>query len=183
MNNWGSVFKNIKPGKKTALAGIVAASISLGAPMTLMNEGMKLKPYYDSVGVLTWCGGETEVGYKESFTKEECADLFYMRYGYYSYATAEFYNDKAEEVITPKIHAALTDMSYNVGLPTVKKSSMIRELNAGHPVAACNAILKYKFAGGRDCSAPGNKSCPGVWTRRQQIHKLCIEGVSRVSQD
>lgn len=162
--------------KSIGAASFIALSAVTGAPATLGFEGMKLKPYYDSVGVKTWCAGETEVGYKESFTEKECNFLYDIRYGYYSYRTMLMYKDKGAEVATPEIHAALTDMSYNVGIGAVEKSSMIRELNAGQPVKACNAILMYKKAGGHDCSKPGNKVCPGVWTRRLKMNELCLKG-------
>jgi lysozyme len=177
MNNWGNIFKHVKPGKKTGgFALVVAAGAAIGAPITLNNEGMKLVPYYDSVGVRTWCGGETEIGYKEKFTEQECVKLFGVRYGYYSDRTAMFYNDVAKTVVTPEIHASMVDMSYNVGLPTVQKSSMIRELNAGRPANACAAILLYNKAGGLDCRVRSN-NCYGVWDRRLKIKKLCMKGL------
>lgn len=166
-----------KSGKKT-FTGIIAAAILVGSPMTLNQEGVELQPYYDSVGVLTWCGGETEIGYKEKFTYGECVKLFNIRYGYYSKVTASYYNDLAKSVLTPQIHAAITDMSYNVGLGQVKKSSMIRHMNNGDPVKACNSILLYKYAGGHDCSVPNNKICSGVWKRRLLMNKLCLEGAT-----
>lgn len=180
MNNWGNIFKNVKPGKKTGgFALVVLSGAAIGGPITLQHEGMKLVPYYDSAKVLTWCGGETEIGYKEKFTEKECSDLFAIRYGYYSERTALFYNDTAKEIITPEIHASMVDMSYNLGLTAVKNSSMIRELNAGNASRSCLAILKYKYVSGRDCSQPENKKfCGGIWTRRQMIYNLCMDGVN-----
>ena len=166
--------------KSTAGAFLVSTAM-IGAPMTLHYEGMKLKPYYDSVGKLTWCAGETEVGYKKEFSKSECDFLYTVRYGYYSMKTMEFYNDKASAVVTPQIHAAMTDMSYNVGLGTVRNSSMVKALNRGDAAGACEAILLYKYAGGKDCSDPKNRSCPGIWTRRLEMNKLCRAGVDSVS--
>jgi len=176
-----NIFKTLKPGKKTiGFSAVIVAGAAIGGPITLHHEGVRLQPYYDSVGVLTWCGGETEVGYKTNFTHKECSDLFLMRYGYYSQRTSLFYNDTAKKIITPQIHAALTDMSYNVGIPTVEKSTMIKKLNEGNALAACDAMLLYKYAGGRDCSKDkGNpKGCYGVWDRRLKMNKLCKEGIS-----
>lgn len=163
--------------KSMGTAAFIVASATVGAPATLNFEGMKLAPYYDSVGVKTWCAGETEVGYKEKFTLTECNLLYNIRYGYYSYQTTLFYNDKARAVVTPEIHAAMVDMSYNIGMGSVKKSSMVRHLNDGNALAACDAILLYKFAGGRDCSDPKNRTCRGVWDRRLKMNKLCHQGV------
>ena len=177
-NSWGNIFKNVKPGKKTGgFMLVVASGAAIGAPVTLQHEGMRLKPYYDSIGIKTWCAGETEIGYKESFTKDECSQLFLVRYGYYSERTAMFYNETAQKILAPEIHAAMVDMSYNVGLGAFGKSSMIKELNDGNPIKACNAILKYRYAGGFDCSQPGNRICPGIWDRRLKMIRLCLEGV------
>jgi GH24 family phage-related lysozyme (muramidase) len=164
-------------GTKKGLAALISASIALGAPITLGYEGMKLKTYYDSVGVKTWCAGETEIGYKEQFTLQECNELYQVRYGYYSWRTSEFYNETAKKIVSPEVHAAFTDMSYNIGLGAVAKSSMIKLTNIGQVKQACNAILFYKFAGGQDCSQPFNKTCRGVWQRRLQMHQLCMKGV------
>lgn len=163
--------------KSMGAAAFVTASAAIGAPATLSFEGMKLAPYYDSVGVKTWCAGETEVGYKEKFTLGECSLLYNIRYGWYSFQTTLFYNDKANAVITPEIHAAITDMSYNVGLNRVKTSGMVRKLNEGKAREACNVILQYKYAGKYDCSIPGNKVCWGVWDRRVKMNQLCLKGV------
>lgn len=168
----------VKPSpKKTTAAIFLSMVIAIGSPLALKHEGMKLKPYYDSVGVLTWCVGETEVGFKEEFTEQECNALFTMRYGFYAKAVYSMYNDTAKEIITPEFSAAMTDMAYNVGVSAVKRSSMMRNINAGDGVAACNSILKYKYAGGKDCSAPGNRTCRGVWHRRLEMHELCLKGL------
>lgn len=86
--------------KSMGMAAFTAASATIGAPMTLHFEGMKLEPYYDSVGKLTWCGGETQIGYKENFTFAECSALFKMRYGWYSMRTANLYNDLGAQYVT-----------------------------------------------------------------------------------
>ena len=162
--------------KSMGMAAFTAASATIGAPMTLHFEGMKLEPYYDSVGKLTWCGGETQIGYKENFTFAECSALFKMRYGWYSMRTANLYNDLGAQYVTPAMHAAFTDMAYNAGTGAAQK--IIARLNAGDPRGACNAILLYKYAGKHDCSKPGNKICPGVWTRRLEMNELCIKGMA-----
>ena len=146
---------------------------------------MRLKPYYDSAHIKTVCVGETEYVEDKTYTPKECADLFSLRLGYYSLKTLGYYNDTAKAIITPKTHAAFTDMSYNIGLSAMKKSSMIRLINEGQDIPACNAILNYnkitlKHKDGTpykyDCSTPNNKVCYGIWKRRLQIHDLCIAG-------
>lgn len=63
---------------------------------------------------------------------------------------------------------------YQYGTGAWAKSSMRREVLAGNYAAACQALLRYKFSGGYDCSTPGNKVCAGVWTRQQKRHVQCM---------
>lgn len=66
------------------------------------------------------------------------------------------------------------DFIYQYGSGAWSSSSMRRHLLAGQHRQACDALLRYRFAGGYDCSTPGNKRCMGVWTRQQARHKACI---------
>ena len=66
------------------------------------------------------------------------------------------------------------DFIYQYGSGAWSGSSMRRHLLAGQHRQACDALLRYRFAGGYDCSTPGNKRCMGVWTRQQARHKACI---------
>ena len=67
------------------------------------------------------------------------------------------------------------DWTYQYGAGAWSKSSMRRHLQAGQYRAACNALLRYKFSGGYDCSTPGNRICAGVWDRQLARHKKCME--------
>ncbi len=66
------------------------------------------------------------------------------------------------------------DFSYQYGIPTFSKSSMLRYLKAGNYKAACTSLLKYKYVAGYDCSTPGNKRCAGVWTRQLSRYHKCM---------
>jgi len=68
----------------------------------------------------------------------------------------------------------LLDFSYQFGEATACKSSVVRHINAGEYVKACEAYLLYKYSGGFDCSAPGNKVCSGVWKRQLQRRDRCM---------
>lgn len=63
---------------------------------------------------------------------------------------------------------------YQYGTGAWWKSSMRREILAGNYLAACDALLLYKFSAGFDCSTPGNKICGGVWTRQLKRHATCV---------
>lgn len=182
-----AMFKGPSPkmsgARKTILTmgmtAFLAAGGGIGIDKTLVNEGMKLVPYYDSGFILTWCAGETDMKYhKEKFTYEECRDLFARRYGFFSYSVAMMYDEEAKASVTPPMHAAFVDTAYNVGLAAFRKSSMLLRANTGDSKAACDAILLYKRANGRDCSLPENKRhCGGIWTRRKEMHKTCYSGL------
>lgn len=64
------------------------------------------------------------------------------------------------------------------GLGNWRDSSMRRNLMAGQYVPACNALLRYRFAAGYDCSTTvngrPNRRCWGVWTRQQERHRKCL---------
>lgn len=65
------------------------------------------------------------------------------------------------------------DWVYQYGAGAWSRSSMRRSLLAGNYQAACDALLAYKFVAGFDCSTPGNKRCPGVWSRQVERHRKC----------
>lgn len=65
------------------------------------------------------------------------------------------------------------DWVYQYGQGAWWKSSIREHILAGEYRQACDALLKYKFSGGYDCSTPGNKRCSGVWTRQLKRHQKC----------
>lgn len=58
-------------------------------------------------------------------------------------------------------------------------STMRKRILAGDHKGACQALLRYRFAAGYDCSTringKPNKRCWGVWTRQLQRHTACME--------
>lgn len=69
---------------------------------------------------------------------------------------------------------AFINLAYNIGPTAFCGSTLVKQLNALDYGGACDAILKWHFVGSVDCSAPGNKTCPGLWARRQQTRNLCL---------
>lgn len=77
------------------------------------------------------------------------------------------------------------DFTGNFGIGNWRKSSMRKNLlatvtaktdaeRAGYYRASCVSLLAWRKAAGYDCSTPGNRRCPGVWTRQQERHKKCM---------
>ena len=70
------------------------------------------------------------------------------------------------------------DWVYQYGSAAWLKSSMRRHILAGEYRQACDALLKYRFSGGFDCSTPGNRRCAGVWERQKARHAKCLSAQS-----
>lgn len=70
------------------------------------------------------------------------------------------------------------DFTGQFGIGNWRSSSMRRHLLDGEYCQACDALLKWRRQGGRDCSLPQNwgpKGCKGVWTRQQERYRKCLE--------
>jgi len=70
----------------------------------------------------------------------------------------------------------LVDFGYWRGSGGTCRSEVVKNINAGNYVAACEAYLNLdsRRAAGRDCSIREN-NCRGVWLRAQERHKKCME--------
>jgi lysozyme len=67
----------------------------------------------------------------------------------------------------------LVDFSYQYGTAAACKSSIVRNINAGDYIAACQSYGRFRFVAGRDCSVRSN-GCYGVYTRSQERVKKCM---------
>lgn len=70
---------------------------------------------------------------------------------------------------------AYVTLGYNVGPGAVCRSSIVRKVQAGEYEAACNTILDFYKATGKDCRVRSN-GCYGVWDARLKANKLCLTG-------
>ena len=166
-------------GKLTVWMG--AGSVAALLTLTATREGTVLHAYRDPVGILTACTGEThyvsaqgDIVPGATFTPDQCADALLR--SLWAHAEPVIRCTQGAE-LTPGMKIAFTDFSYNAGGDTFCKSSMARRAVAGDRRGACDAILLYRFAGGRDCSVRSS-NCYGVWSRRQEQHKVCMEGLA-----
>jgi len=66
------------------------------------------------------------------------------------------------------------DLSYNIGASGFCGSTIVRRLNAGDYGGTCDAILMWRKSNGQDCSAPGNRTCSGLWVDRLKTHAKCV---------
>lgn len=83
-----------------------------------------------------------------------------------------------KQCVTAPLHQyeydAYIDFAYNIGPTAFCKSTLVKKLNALDYQGACDAILQWRWVGTTDCSLPGNKTCSGLWARRQQTRKQCL---------
>ena len=75
------------------------------------------------------------------------------------------------------------DLAYNIGTTNFCQntkrtgpSRLVTRLNAYEYAGACDAILLYKYAGGKDCSVRSN-NCWGVWSSRLDANAKCRAAV------
>lgn len=149
---------------KATVTGI-AAAIAISVGVIKPWEGRSLVPYHDIVGVLTWCDGETKGQPKAVYTHAEC-DLITER------EVARYEADIRPCLpadLPPKTRAAFISAAYNIGTGAFCGSSMARLAKAGNLRAACDALLRWNRAGGREVR--------GLTNRRTAERRLCLEGL------
>jgi lysozyme len=133
-------------------------------------EGLRLKPYLDSVGIPTIGYGTivypngVKVSMKDPAISEEQAEEY----------LAEHVNEKASNVermvrvdLNDNEFDALVCFAYNVGWPSLEKSTLLKLLNsnADRNVVA-DQFLRWNKAGGQEL--------PGLTRRRQAERSLFL---------
>ena len=67
------------------------------------------------------------------------------------------------------------NLSYNIGSAGFCSSTIVKRLNVLDYAGACEAILMWNMSNKQDCSAPGNRTCSGLWVDRLKTHAACME--------
>jgi lysozyme len=71
--------------------------------------------------------------------------------------------------LTDGQRVAFVDVAFNIGVSAFCSSSMARKANAGDMVGACDALLLWNRAGGREVA--------GLTRRRERERELCRRGL------
>src|SRR5690349_12958929 len=102
-------------------------------------EGLELKAYEDSVGVLTIGYGSTGSHVKQGMviTKEQAEELLKRDVSRFERGV----NDLVKVPLTQNQFDALVSFSFNIGLGNLKSSTLIRNLNASNYAGAANEFL------------------------------------------
>ena len=155
--------------KKKIAGGVVgtAAAIALAANVLIYpSEGERHTVYRDVVGMLTVCVGEThniQIGHV--YSHAECMNMLDGR-------LAEFdkgVRDCTRDDMPTEVEAAALSLAYNIGLGGFCKSTFARKVKAGDYDGACNSLMLYDRAGGREIA--------GLKNRRARERKVCVEGL------
>lgn len=163
--------------KNKVWIGVLSVSIAAIGGIKA-HEGFRSKPYYDVGRVATVGYGSTV---HENGRAVKITDAPVSREKADKMLRAHVAKDEAKlKAMLPGVELSqaeydvFVNFSYNFGTETFRKSSMRRELLKGNHKAACRALLRYKYAAGRDCSIRKN-GCYGVWKRQLERHNKCME--------
>lgn len=142
---------------------LIAAGIAATVPLVATFEGLRQRAYLDPVGIPTACFGATHgVRLGQTYTREQCDDLLAK-----DLLDANAGVDSCVRVpLTSNQRAALVSFVYNVGRGNFCGSTLVRKLNAGDPVGACNELPKWVYAKG--------VKLPGLVKRREAERQLCL---------
>lgn len=130
-------------------------------------EGTELQSYRDAVGVWTVCTGHTGADVRPGMTAtpEQCDQFLRSDLGVALSAV-----DRNVDVdIAEPTRASLASFVFNVGAGAFQRSTLLRKLNRGDIVGACNELPRWVYAGG--------KRLRGLVKRRADERELCLMGV------
>ncbi len=154
----------MSPGLRNTLLGLSGASaLTLAGVMIPELEGVRYTPYYDVAGVLTVCYGHTgkDIVPGKRYTPAECGAMLDQDLQPFARAVERAVTVPADEYQK----AALITFTYNVGITAFQRSTLLRELNAGHFERACEGLKKWTWAGGRQWK--------GLMNRREVEYEVC----------
>lgn len=130
-------------------------------------EGLRQAAYLDPVGIPTVCFGETKgVKLGQVKTIDECKGMLHD-----SLMISDQSVERCVHVpMSDDRHAALVSFTYNIGGGAFCASTLVKKLNAGDIVGACNELPKWNKARGI--------TLPGLTKRREQERQLCMMGLT-----
>jgi len=115
------------------------------------REGVVLKAYRDSVGVLTIGVGHTSAAGSPkvtpglTITATQADEILSRDLAIFEKAV----NASVKVPLSQNEFDALVSLAFNIGAGAFKKSTLVRELNKGNRAAAADQFLRWNKAGGR----------------------------------
>ena len=168
MNLWDFLKSQFNsPAKVTS--GIAGSAAALAMAVNFIGglEGLRTTSYKDVVGVWTYCYGETQ-GAKpgQTYTVAQCDALLKTDILTYESQLNGCISDAIEPKIPQSMKISLVSFAYNVGVPAACGSTLMRFVNAGQFVQACNQLALWNRGGGRIIQ--------GLVNRRVDEKALCL---------
>lgn len=147
------------------VGAVAAATLLIFTPA---QEGRVLTTYRDIGGVLSYCDGATENAQAgRTYTPAECDAQLDRDLERHAAGIAKCIR---MDRLTAGQKVAFVDAAFNIGVPAFCGSSMARQINAGDVVGACDALLMWNRAGGKEVL--------GLTRRRQRERELCLKGLT-----
>lgn len=147
------------------VAAASAAVLAVATPTIMHFEGKSLVGYHDVANIITACYGHTktaELG--KRYTDEQCKQLLEQ--------DLKSHDDGMRACIKTPIstyeHAAYLSFTYNVGVGSFCKSTLVKKLNAGDRAGACAELSRWILADG--------KVYKGLERRRATEREQCERG-------
>lgn len=145
---------------------IQIASLSLSAATLVglaVHEGYREEAYLDIVGVPTIGYGTTD-GVKMGDRTNPVKALER------ALADMQKFEGAIKQCVKVPLHQheydAYLSLSYNIGAGAFCRSTLVRKLNSGDYAGACNEILRWNRAGGKEVR--------GLTIRRKEEHRKCL---------
>ena len=153
--------------KQKLLALGLSASLATAGVGIATHEDLVLGTYVDPVGIITSCYGHVDKSLRlgQKFTEDECLEQLAKDLSSHNKDMMRLIKVPLSE----QEHAAYLSFVYNIGSGNLRSSTLLRKLNTGDRVGACNELLKWRFAKGKELR--------GLVKRREQEKELCLSGL------
>lgn len=159
-------MKNVA-AKLSALG--LSAALALTGGTIAVHEGYVPGTYVDPVGIVTACFGHTSQRLTLGMEMSEHDCLMLLA------DDLTRHNEQLLQTVRVSLseheHAAYLSFHYNVGTSNFRSSTLLRHLNAGRRVEACNELPRWVFAKGI--------KLPGLVKRRAAERDLCLKGATQ----
>jgi len=166
-NLWRSVRGAVSP-KAAGRTAAIAAALALAIVGLKADEGKRNTSYVDIAGVPTACYGHTGPDVKpgQVRTDAQCETLLREDARAHMAGALACSPMLADH---PNQLAAVTRLTFNIGVRGYCRSSIARHFAAGRWRPGCDRFLAFRYAGGREVR--------GLLLRRQRERALCLTGL------
>lgn len=159
----------MKTVKQKLIALGLSSFIATAGLFVAKHEGLVLGTYLDPIGILTSCYGHTgkELKISQKFNEEQCLEQL-------AKDLASHDRELMRNVLVPlseEEHAAYLSFTYNVGVGSFSKSTLLKKLNSSDHIGACKELPRWVYAGG--------KKLNGLVRRREAEKELCLLGAMK----